>query len=165
MQTTKDSFFIALRDRLATLNPARTVTLLGVTRPAVIVPENEVADAADPLTEAFYITFGAASAAPGTERLEHPLQQLACEITYCTEGTTDLSNQDRGRALATLDDELLSVTSPAQTELKDHSQTTVADLGANIFWTRPTFAAPKQVGNKLTRTAALTIFTHMEAQQ
>ncbi len=41
MQFAKDSFYIALRDRLAVLNPARTVYLDGVTRPAVIVAENQ----------------------------------------------------------------------------------------------------------------------------
>ncbi len=165
MQTTKDSFFIALRDRLAALNPARTVTLLGSTRPAIIVPENEVADAAEPQPETFYITFGATSAAANTERLEHPLQQLTCEINYHTEGSADLSNQDRGRTLAALDDELLAITSPVNAELKDYSQSPAADLGTSIFWTRPTLAAAKQLGNKLSRSATLTIFTHLEAQQ
>ena len=165
MQNTKDSFFIAMRDRLTVLNPARTMTVLGVTRPAILVPENEVADAADLLTEAFYITFGTFSVAPGAERLDFPLQQLACEITYSTEGSTDLSSQDRGRTLATLDDELLAITLPAQAALKDYSQSPAADLSANVFWTRPTLSAPKQVANKLIRTAALTIFSHMETAQ
>jgi hypothetical protein len=165
MQNTKDSFFIALRDRLAALDPARTVTVLGVSRPAIIVPENEIAAAADPLPEAFYITFGVASVTAATDRLDHPLQQLACEIAYYTEGSSDLTNQDRGRALAGLDDELLSITSPANAALKDHSQSPAADLSANIFWTRPTLTAAKQVGNKLSRTATCTVFTYMEAAQ
>jgi hypothetical protein len=164
MQNTKDSFFIALRDRLTALDPARTVTVLGSTRPAIIVPENELADAATLLPETFYITFGACAAAADTERLEHPLQQLACEITYYTEGSSDLSSQDRGRTLAALDDELLAMTSPPNAVLKDYSQTPAADLGAHIFWTRPALAAPKQVGNKLSRVASLTIFIHTEAQ-
>jgi hypothetical protein len=165
MQNIKDSFFIALRDRLAALNPARTVVMLGVARPAIIVPENEVADAADPLPEAFYLTWGSATAASGTERLDHPLQQLVCEITYCTQGSVDFTSQDRGRMLAVLDDELLSITSPTRTPLKDFSQTPAAGLGANIFWTRPALGAVKQVGNKLARTASLTVFTHLEAAQ
>ncbi len=36
MQFAKDSFYMALRERLASLNPQRTVTLNGATRPAVV---------------------------------------------------------------------------------------------------------------------------------
>src|SRR5258708_5435949 len=133
MQNIKDSLYVALRDRLAALNPARTVTVLGVTRPAVIVPENEIADSALPLPEAFYLAWGAASAAAGTERLDLPLLKIRCEITYWTQGADDLSSQDRGRTLAQLDEEFLSVTTPPRTALKDFSQVPVADLAAKIF--------------------------------
>ena len=40
MQFAKDSFFLALQQRLAGLNPQRTVTLNGTTVPAVVVAEN-----------------------------------------------------------------------------------------------------------------------------
>ena len=40
MQFAKDSFFLALQQRLAALNPARTVTLNGATVPAILVVEN-----------------------------------------------------------------------------------------------------------------------------
>ena len=60
MQSAKDSFYVALRDRLAALNPQRTVFLNGVTRPAVIVVENEYITAAGPLPEAFYLGWGTA---------------------------------------------------------------------------------------------------------
>jgi hypothetical protein len=165
MQTIKDSFYIALRDRLAALDPARVVTVLGVTRPAVIVIENELADSTPLLSEAFYLSWGECSAAAGTERLDSPLLQLACEITYWTQGSDALSNQDRGRTLAQLDTELRTIAAPQSTALKDHSQSPVADLGANIFWTRPTLNAITQDGNKLTRTAALHVFAFAEVAQ
>src|SRR5664279_746773 len=41
MQPTKDSFYVALRDRLVVVDPNRTVTLDGATRPAIAVLENE----------------------------------------------------------------------------------------------------------------------------
>ena len=41
MQPTKDSFYISLRDRLVAVDPNRTVTLDGATRPAIAVIENE----------------------------------------------------------------------------------------------------------------------------
>ena len=165
MQNIKDSFYVALRGRLAALNPARTVTVLGVTRPAIIVAENEVADSAEILPEAFYLAWGAASAVASTERLHLPLLKLTCEITYWTQGSQDLSSQDRGRTLAKLDEELLSIAAPAHVALKDFSQTPPADLGANIFWTAPSLATSKLDGNKLTRIATIEVFSHMEASQ
>ena len=165
MQNIKDSFYVTLRDRLAALNPVRTVTVLGVTRPAVIVAENEIADSAVPLPEAFYLAWGAASAAAGTERLDLPLLKLTCEITYWTQGSDDLSSQDRGRTLAKLDEDLLAITTPSRAALKDFSQAPVADLAANIFWSSPVFGASKQDGNKLSRNATIEVFSHMEAAQ
>ena len=162
MQTTKDSLFIALRDRLAALAPERIVTVLGNSRPAILVSENELADAAPPLPDAFYLRWGAATPASGTERLELPLLKLTCEITYWTQGTNDLNSQDRGRALAALDELLLAITLPPRAALKNHSQSPDVDLGANIFWTRPIFTAPKEDGGNLSRTAAIEVFTHAE---
>ena len=162
MQNTKDSFFIALRDRLAALNPARTISVLGITRPAVIVAENEIADAAPLLPEAFYLSWKECSAATGTERLDSPLLQLACEITYWTQGSDDFSSQDRGRTLAALDAELLAITAPPRAALQDHSQSPAADLGTNIFWTQPQLGTIVTDGPKLTRTAKLFVFSFAE---
>ena len=40
MQFAKDSFFLALQERLVGINPTRTVTLNGATIPAMVVVEN-----------------------------------------------------------------------------------------------------------------------------
>src|SRR6266850_1973285 len=110
MQNIKDSFFIAIRDRLATLNPQRTVSIQGI--------ENEISAAAPREAGVFYLHWGLSAAASGTERLEKPLIKINCEVFYLTLGSDDLSSQDRGRALATLDRELLSITIPARSALK-----------------------------------------------
>jgi hypothetical protein len=55
MQFAKDSFFLALQQRLAALNPARTVTLNGATVPAILVVENLLPAAADPQPNTFYL--------------------------------------------------------------------------------------------------------------
>jgi len=55
MQNIKDSFFIAIRDRLATLNPQRTVLVQGVSRPAILVIENEISAAAPREANVFYL--------------------------------------------------------------------------------------------------------------
>ena len=41
MQNAKDSFYMALRARLATINPERTTLLRGAVRPGILVEEAE----------------------------------------------------------------------------------------------------------------------------
>ena len=41
MQAAKDSFYMTLRGRLAQAYPARTMTVEGTTRPAIVVTEND----------------------------------------------------------------------------------------------------------------------------
>jgi hypothetical protein len=165
MQNIKDSFYIALRDRLAALDPSRMVTVLGVSRPAVLAAENLLADAAPLLPETFYLAFGHIMSEPSAERLKQPLLQLTCEITYWTQGTDALSGQDRGRTLAQLDSELFSITSPPNATLADHAHSPAVPVGTNIFWTHPQLAAPVINGSKMSRTATLQIFAHAEAAQ
>src|SRR5438046_2570039 len=68
MQSAKDSLYVALRDRLAALDPARVVFLdgAGASRPAVIVCENEPVTAAPQLPSAFYLSWGAVAAVPAS---------------------------------------------------------------------------------------------------
>ena len=158
MQTIKDSFYLALRGRLTALDPSLTVSLNGVTRPAILVTENETSSAALPMPDAFYITWLAAGLAKGNEQECPPLIEIACRIDYWTEGTSANSYQDRGRALSSLDENLLAICSPAKTPLTDQLQSPPAVLGANVFWTLPAFEAPKADGRRLSRTALLSVF-------
>ena len=41
MQNAKDSFYMALRNRLAALNPERTILLRGALRPGILVEDAE----------------------------------------------------------------------------------------------------------------------------
>ena len=45
MQDARDTFFVALRTRLAAINPERTIVLRGQIRPGVLVEENELSSA------------------------------------------------------------------------------------------------------------------------
>ncbi len=65
MQFAKDSFFLALQQRLAGLNPARTVTINGTTVPAVLVVENLPPALAEPQPNTFYIEWGTAAVVEG----------------------------------------------------------------------------------------------------
>jgi hypothetical protein len=137
MQFAKDSFLLALQQRLGGLNPARTVTINGATVPAVVVAENLPPSCAEPQPNAFYIEWGSASVVGG-----HPgnaaLMSLECVISYYTLGTVP-SMVDRGRVLGQLDDELLAICQPANTEKYDYSQSPSADLGTSVFWNQPAF--------------------------
>ena len=137
MQFAKDSFFLALQQRLAGLNPARTVTINGTTVPAVLVLENLPPGSAEPQPNTFYIEWGTGSVIDGHGG-NAALMSLECVISYYTLGTTQ-SMVDRGRVLGQLDDELLGICQPTNTEKYDYTQSPAADLGTSVFWNQPTF--------------------------
>lgn len=144
MQFAKDSFFLALQQRLAGLNPARTVTINGATVPAVVVVENLPPSSAEPQPNAFYIEWGAADVVDGHAG-NGALMSLNVVISYYTLGSVQ-SMVDRGRLLAQLDDELLGICQPPNTEKIDYTQAPSADLGTSVFWSQPSFTEGKGAG-------------------
>ena len=190
MQSTKDTFYISLRDSLATLYPTRTINLNGQQRPAIVVPENEPRSALSapaPLEDAspgnafgsrtrlancFYLHFGAASEAanqsgfptlpPASGGGWEPLMHMGCTITYSTTGTPNSTGADRGRSLAELDSELLAICAAQVAAKSDYSQTPPVALGTNIIWTRPSFADAQSLGTELRRVATVTIFFYSD---
>jgi hypothetical protein len=137
MQFAKDSFFLALQQRLAGLNPARTVTVNGATVPAVLVVENLPPSSAEPQPNTFYIEWGAAKVVDGHAG-DAALMSLQCAISYYSLGTVP-SMVDRGRLLGQLDDELLGICQPPNAEKMDYTQAPSADLGTRVFWDQPAF--------------------------
>lgn len=137
MQFAKDSFFLELQQRLAGLNPARTVTVNGATAPAVLVVENLPPPSAEPHPNAFYLEWG-------TAKVENwagggaALMSVQCVISYYTLGTVP-SMVDRGRVLGQLDSELLGICQPPNTEKLDYTQAPSVDLGTKVFWDQPMF--------------------------
>lgn len=144
MQFAKDSFFLALQERLAGLNPARTVTINGATVPAVVVVENLSPTFGEPQPNTFYIEWGAAEVIGGHAG-DSALMSLDCVISYYTLGTV-ASMVDRGRVLGELDRELLSICQPPNTEKRDYTQSPSADLGTSVFWGQPSFSEGKGAG-------------------
>ena len=132
MQAAKDSFYMALRERLTGLNPARTMVIDGVTVPAIVVRENMEPRFGEAQTGAFYVDFGEIQIAESTR----PMLGLDCHIWYASEGGGG-TGIDRGRVLAEMDNELVKICDPPHTEMLDYSQTPSADLGSGIFWTAP----------------------------
>jgi hypothetical protein len=140
MQAAKDSFYMALRDRLAALNPARAIVVDGEERPAIVVRENTEPHFTAALLEAFYLDWGEVQIAESTR----PILGLDCEVWYASEGSST-TGVDRGRTLAEMDDELLRICDPPHTEIRDYRQFPSVSLGAGVFWTKPalTNAAPE----------------------
>jgi hypothetical protein len=162
MQFAKDSFYMALRSRLAVVNPVRTVTIAGVVRPAVYVAENEPLTAAAPPTECFAISFGGAQIVPEMIGAKRPLIALECEVAYRTAGTSANLNTDRGRTLAALDLELLQICAPPSTAKQDFTQTPAVALGTDVLWQRPQLGAVQESGDELRRVAKTTLFFYPE---
>lgn len=132
MQAAKDSFYMALRERLAALNPARTMVIDGVTVPAIVVRENLEPRFGEAQTGAFYLDFGDILIAESTR----PMLGVDCRIWYASEGSGG-TGVDRGRMLAEMDTELVRICDPPHTGIRDYSQVPSADLGSGAFWTTP----------------------------
>jgi hypothetical protein len=162
MQPTKDSFYVALRDRLVAADPNRTVTLDGVIRPAIAVLENEPPAGAPLLCDTFYLSWGNArpvQLAGGT------LMALDCTISYCTKGSIPNASLDRGRDLASLDCDLLAICSPPQTPKCDYSSGSPVALNSTIFWTQPILNAAKSTSPYVGRDIVITLFFYPEVNQ
>lgn len=154
MQGTKDTFLKTLAGRLATVSPARTVTMDGAARPAVLTLENEVPMPADTELETFLLSWqGAAQVVPGL-----PLMEMECKLSYGSQGTDDLLRTDRGRILTAMDSELLQICEPKWAAKCDYKQTPAAALGTNIFWSVPVLGDVKQANGVLQRAATMTVF-------
>jgi hypothetical protein len=61
MQFTKDSFYLALRERMMALNPQRRVMVDGVSRAAIFASENEPVSAQALQEDSFYLRWGGRS--------------------------------------------------------------------------------------------------------
>jgi hypothetical protein len=158
MQFAKDSFFLALQERLAGLNPARVVTVSGATVPAVVVLENLPPAYGERKANTFYIEFGAAQLELGGG-WNCGLMSLDVAISYYSLGSV-ASMVDRGRLLAQLDAELLSICQPPNTEKRDYSRSPSTDLGTRVFWSEPTFPV-----NDVRRDSSGGLATQVERQE
>ena len=158
MQDAKDTFYITLRDRLTTVNPARTMTLRGIVRPSILVEEAEAPMAQLPL-DAFVLRWTKLAA---DTQLPSILAQMTCEIHYASSGSQSYSGLDRGRALEEMDNELLQMLSPSSTVKMNYAATPASAMGTNIFWTPATFARETTARERVGRVATVEVFAFQE---
>ncbi|HJS98487.1 MAG TPA: hypothetical protein VJ756_05300 [Terriglobales bacterium] len=178
MQFAKDSFYMALRERLTVVNPGRTVVMNGVTRPAILVVENEAASVAEPVADTFHIYWGGAKVIKAHSGGERPLIGLECTIAYRTAGSGE-AGVDRGRSLARLDEEPLAICRPGWAAKGDYTQSPPVELGTHLMWNPPDFGETETVGEapsswrksralsgaRLQRLASMTIYFFGETEQ
>lgn len=158
MENAKDTFYITLRNRLATVNPNRTMVLRAVTRPGILVEEAEAPVAELPL-DVFVLRWTKLAA---DAELPSILAQLTCEIHYATAGTQANAGLDRGRALEAMDEELLQLLCPSSTLKVNYAQSPAARMGTSIFWSQAIFAPATTVRERMGRVAAVNVFAFQE---
>lgn len=161
MQNAKDTFYTTLRDRLATLNPARSMVVRGVTRPSVLVEENELPSDAAPVNTFRLRWLGLQVDTRGAL----PLAAMTCEIRYATDGSSGNGGMDRGRLLAAMDAELISALAqaPQNTPKTSYSAAPPVAMATNVFWGDVILGAAIAIGERLERTATVEVFCYQEA--
>lgn len=156
MQSAKDTFYVMLRDRLASINPGRTIDLRGVVRPGVLVEENELATSfREP--DVFWLRWVDVSVeADGAA----PLVRLRCEVHYATDGLTGNGGMDRGRLLARMDAELVTAVrrDPQNTAQTNYSKGNAETMSTNIFWADPVLGKATAAGERLSRVVTIDVF-------
>lgn len=165
MQNAKDTFYEALRSRIAAGNPERTVVLRGQIRPGVLVEENELVTTVT-IPDCFRLRWDEASV-DGTNAM--PLVALRCEILYETAGTAGNGGMDRGRALAAMDAELAAAVNACPQFVVKQSYAALANGGSaaamstNVWWDDAAFGAAQVKADRLARTATVMVMSYQEA--
>ncbi len=158
MQNAKDSFYMTLRTRLATINPERTILLRGAVRPGILVEEAE-APIGQPLNDVFILRW----LALGTDvDLAATMAAMQCEVMYGTCGTQSFGGLDRGRALSEMDEELLAMLQPFWTPKLNYTATPPTTMLTQVFWDEPAFTPIVTLRDRLSRTAAVMVYSYQE---
>ena len=158
MQNAQNTFYITLRNRLAVLNPNRTVYLRGVTRPGILVESNELVTPR-PSSDVFVVRWLGLHNDP---YLSEVLLQMECEIEYMTEGTTGNLGMDRGAMLTAMDAELMSLLQPNTAQKLNYTQSPATPMDTQIFWTEAAFQPVKVERDRLLRTVSVSVFSYEE---
>lgn len=158
MQNAKDSFYMALRTRLAAINPQRTILLRGALRPGILVEEAEAPFSQFP-NDVFVLRW--LGMAADTD-LASTMVAEQCEVIYQTCGTQSFGGLDRGRALSEMDEELLAMLQPFYTAKLNYEATPPAAMLTRVFWDGPVFAPIVMNRDRLTRAASVLVYSYQE---
>jgi hypothetical protein len=158
MQNAKDSFYMALRGRLAVINPERTFLLRGAVRPGILVEEAEAPFSQFP-SDVFVLRW----LGLGTDlNLDSALVAAECEILYQTCGCQSFGGLDRGRTLSAMDGELVAMLQPFSTPKLSFTATPPAAMLTQVFWDEPAFGPLVTQRDRLSRSVKVIVYSYQE---
>jgi hypothetical protein len=158
MQNAKDSFYMALRSRLAALNPQRTILLRSAVRPGVLAEEAEA-----PFSQLPSDVFVLRWLGLGVDvNLDTTMAAEECEIVYQTCGCQSFGGLDRGRSLSAMDEELLSMLQPFATPKLCFTATPPAAMLTQVFWDEPLFGPVATQKDRLSRSVKVMVYSYQE---
>ena len=159
MQNAKDSFYMALRSRLAALNPERTIMLRGAVRPGILVEEAEAPFSQTP-SDVFILRWSGLGI---DVALGSTMVAEECEIVYQTCGCQSFGGLDRGRLLSAMDEELVAILQPFFAPKLSFTATPPAAMLTQVFWDEPAFApVVSQQRDRLSRSAKVMVYSYQE---
>ena len=158
MQNAKDSFYMALRARLVTINPERTILLRGAVRPGIIVEEAEAPFSQLP-NDVFVIRWLGLVA---DMDLASTMAAEECEILYQTCGTQSFGGLDRGRSMSQMDEEVIAMIQPFWTPKLNYVATPPAAMLTHVFWDEPAFTPLLVQRDLLSRSAKVMVYSYQE---
>ncbi|MGD0940137.1 MAG: hypothetical protein ABR905_10525 [Terracidiphilus sp.] len=158
MQNAKDSFYMALRTRLTSINPERTILLRGAVRPGILVEEAEA-----PFSQLPSDVFVLRWLGLGVDLdLGSAMAAEQCEIVYQTCGSQSFGGLDRGRSLSEMDEEVAAIVQPFYTPKLNFATTPPATMLTKAFWDQPTFGPMAIQRDRLSRTANVMVYSYQE---
>ncbi|MGB7984885.1 MAG: hypothetical protein WCF54_06975 [Terracidiphilus sp.] len=158
MQNAKDSFYMALRTRLASINPERTILLRGAVRPGILVEEAEAPFSQLP-NDAYVLRW----LGLGVDmNLASTMVAEQCEILYQTCGTQSFGGLDRGRSLSEMDEEVAAMLQPFYTPKLNYKATPPAAMLTELFWDEPRFSPIVTQRDRLSRSVTIMIYSYQE---
>jgi hypothetical protein len=160
----KDTFYELLRGRLAAVNPGRTIVLRGISRPGILVDENEFVTTL-PVADCFRLLWTEVSVDPNGTMTTVTMH---CLIEYETAGDADNGGMDRGRSLSAMDAELQSAlnTEPQSMRKNNYSGFSAGKpavvMDTNIWWTSPHFSKVEIKKDRITHSARVAVMSYQE---
>ena len=158
MQNAKDSFYMALRTRLAAINPERTILLRGTVRPGILVEEAESSPGQLP-NDVFVLRW--MELGVDTD-LGSTMAAIGCEILYQTCGTQSFGGLDRGRVLSEMDEELMAMLAECYTPKLNYTATPPSPMLTRVFWDEPGFGTITIQRDRLGRSAKVMVYSYQE---
>jgi hypothetical protein len=158
MQNAKDSLYMALRTRLSTINPERTILLRGAVRPGILVEEAEAPFPQLP-NDAFVLRWTGFAA---DMDLSATMAAEQCEIVYQTCGTQSFGGLDRGRSLSEMDEEVIAMLQPFYTPKLNYSVTPPVTMLTQVFWDEPAFGPVVTNRDLMIRSASVMVYSYQE---